>query len=152
MSDLILTGNIASNAEDLHKIIATTPLKDNLSGVNNNIKFSGNMGLDLNLKVPLDDSDRDTSVSGKLNFNSNKFTVLNTPFVFHNLNGSIDFTDKLVNSKLLQASFNNRKALLSVNNSNSGQGTDVTLNSWLDMNYLGKYFNVNLNNVLSGAN
>lgn len=149
-TNLLIDSNIGTNGDDLHHIIQTSQLKKKLNGVNKNTEFKGDMDLVLNLFIPLSATQKN-KVSGSLNFKQNELIVTDTPLKFTNLIGSINFTDNTVSSKNLEAKFNQRAAKFDILNKDKNFGTLITLNSWVDTQYLLDYYKLDLQNYIKGA-
>lgn len=147
---LFIKADVATYGTDLHQVIDTTPLKHELGGVNKNISLDGEIDLALNLMVPLS-YDADTDVSGSIYLKDNKLSVLDTPFIFNALHGSLDFTKATIQGENLTAKFNDRNAIFKIANNGKGKGTNIELHSWLDMAYLGQYYATKLNDYINGV-
>lgn len=148
--NLVITSKIKTSGSELHNVIATTPLKHNLMGINDYTQFKGPIRLDLDLKIPLS-NEAATEIKGKLKFINNSLSVLNTPFKFESLNGKLDFTSNTVNAGNLVALFNDNQAFLSIDNHNDGKGTKIELDGLLDFKDLFGYYNLPLDKAIYGS-
>ena len=145
---LSLHGKLKTSGDDLAKIIATTPLKNNLGGVNQHAKFTGPIGLDLNLNIPLAmESNDEIAVSGKLFFNRNNLDIIDTPLKLNNVSGVLNFTDQSADSTI-SAEYNKKPAKIALNYKNSL--LNIVLNGWMDSRALLDYYQLDLHHYLSG--
>ncbi len=147
--NLYIHAQTSSKGENLANLIDTTPLKKSLAGINKSTNINGSIGLDLNLIIPIAHRGKnEVAVNGKLFFNKCNLNVLDTPLLFTNLQGALDFTDHTVKSVDLLADFNNKPAPIKIDYKESN--LNILLNSEFDSKYLLDYYKLDYNNAIYG--
>lgn len=148
---LQLQSKINTTSEDLVQIIQHTPLNTSIGSINNVTKFSGPMGLSLDLSIPLLDYKKIT-VAGNLEFLKNKLEIKDTPFVFNELTGKLFFTDHGVSGENIRSVFNNKEAKMNLSlDQNNKKGLSLNLTGWFDFDNLNKHLDLISDKYITGV-
>jgi uncharacterized protein (TIGR02099 family) len=155
---LEVQGNVQGDISDGVRFIKNSPLQENLGQHLKKLILSGPMQLALHLHIPLDhpENNKDgTHVAGSINMAAN--SSLQIPawhLALDGLSGSLQFTEKSLTAKALQAQFLQKPVTISINTTplkNNETATQINVTGNVSMAALAQQFKLNIQDYLQGS-
>lgn len=100
-SHLSIHGEVDGELQDMVRFVSNSPLKRPLAFLQQ-VKTEGRASLDLGLEIPVADTDS-TTVDGRLTLAKNRISLPQQNYVFHQVDGRVDFTEKQVKANRISA-------------------------------------------------
>ena len=102
---LLVTGHVQAPAEDFQQYVWDSGLDEIMGTAMKQFQASGDASLNLDLKIPLDDSDDGVLASGALHLNGNELYFPMMDYVLSNVSGDLSFEGDQLNAKQVEAVF-----------------------------------------------
>lgn len=148
---LAIDGKINSNTIDLKNFITNSPLKNNLmlEKINKILSPTGNIHLDLELKIPIRNPDQKLIVAGELEIENSKIVSDLNNIELTDLNGKIHFTQTSIASEEMSAKLNGQNVTLSANGSNNinNEPASITITGIADNNFISNQIDLHFANL-----
>lgn len=139
---MTIVGSVQGPAEDGKNYVLNSPLKENLGNIFNMIAITGDLNLDLNLGIYLQDTTHKDTVKGIATLKNAKVDIDKWRLSLNDVNGSMNFSDHDYSAKSISATVFGSPSQISIKSNKTDHGyrmdwrlsshfTDKSLNDFI---------------------